>query len=312
MQMPVHRIFISEAGRSGVGTYAPHDPTTCGYRGSRRLGRPVEGFRIRRRRRSARVVVVGRGVRGEPRVARDDRDPEGQARVPVPAAHADAGKERQGVALPLIYVDETIVAHTNLAEFRKFLQESENEALLDRMVIIQVPYTLSYKDEARIYKKLTSSTQAFREVHLDPHALHLAAVFAILTRMQEGDDKEDESSKRVRLYAARKVEGVPRGEIEKMRARNPEEGLSGVSPRFVINALSNAIIQSARAQPDQHGGAARAQGLDRIRRAHGREEEAQVGRFPRGRAQGLLQPLGQGGRAQGAVRVVRAGGRRNC
>jgi hypothetical protein len=69
---------------------------------------------------------------------------------------------------PLIYLDETILAHTNLAEFRKFLQEPENEALLDRMVIIQVPYTLSYKEEARIYKKLTSSTQAFREVHLDP------------------------------------------------------------------------------------------------------------------------------------------------
>jgi len=43
-----------------------------------------------------------------------------------------------------------------------------------------VPYTLSYKEEARIYRKLTSSTQAFREVHLDPHALHVAAAFAVL------------------------------------------------------------------------------------------------------------------------------------
>ena len=45
---------------------------------------------------------------------------------------------------PLIHLDETIVAHTNLAEFNKFLQEKENEALLDRMVIVKVPYTLSY------------------------------------------------------------------------------------------------------------------------------------------------------------------------
>ena len=44
---------------------------------------------------------------------------------------------------PLIYLDETILAHTNLAEFNKFLQEKENEALLDRMVIIKVPYALS-------------------------------------------------------------------------------------------------------------------------------------------------------------------------
>ena len=145
---------------------------------------------------------------------------------------------------PLIYVDETIVAHTNLAEFRKFLQESENEALLDRMVIVQVPYTLSYKDEAMIYRKLTSSTQAFREVHLDPHSLHVAAVFAILTRLQEAEDKEGELGKKVRLYAGEEVEGVPRSEVEKIRAKTPEEGLSGVSPRFVMNALSNAIIQS--------------------------------------------------------------------
>ena len=71
-----------------------------GPRRPRRLGRPVEGRRVRRRRRSARVVVVRRGVRGEPRHARDDRDPEGEARVPLPAADADAGEERQGVALP--------------------------------------------------------------------------------------------------------------------------------------------------------------------------------------------------------------------
>ena len=44
---------------------------------------------------------------------------------------------------PLIHLDETILAHTNLAEFHKFLQEKENEALLDRMVIVKVPYTLS-------------------------------------------------------------------------------------------------------------------------------------------------------------------------
>ena len=48
---------------------------------------------------------------------------------------------------PLIHLDETILAHTNLAEFHKFLQEKENEALLDRMVIIKVPYALSYRDE---------------------------------------------------------------------------------------------------------------------------------------------------------------------
>jgi serine protein kinase len=101
-------------------------------------------------------------------------------------------------------------------------------------------------EEARIYKKLTSSTQAFRSVHLDPHALHVAAVFSILTRLQEGEEHEAENMKKVRVYAGEDVEGVAQSEIEKMHARSPEEGLAGVSPRFVINALSNAIIQSQR------------------------------------------------------------------
>ncbi|MEJ0007183.1 MAG: hypothetical protein WDM77_12665 [Steroidobacteraceae bacterium] len=78
---------------------------------------------------------------------------------------------------PLIHLDETILAHTNLAEFHKFLQEKENEALLDRMVIIKVPYSLSYQDEARIYKKLVVGAPAFRDVHLDPHVLDPGGCF---------------------------------------------------------------------------------------------------------------------------------------
>ena len=244
MQMPVHRIFISEAGRIGVGTYAPHDPTTADIAdlvGSVDLSK-VSEFGDEGDPRawswSGAVFAASRGLLEMIEILKVKRE------FLYLLLTLTQEKNVKVSRFPLIYVDETIVAHTNLAEFRKFLQESENEALLDRMVIIQVPYTLSYKDEARIYRKLTSSTQAFREVHLDPHALHVAAAFAILTRLQEGEDKEAELGKKVRMYAGEEVEGVPRGEVEKIRARTPEEGLSGVSPRFVINALSNAIIQS--------------------------------------------------------------------
>jgi serine protein kinase len=107
-----------------------------------------------------------------------------------------------------------------------------------------VPYTLDYKEEARIYRKLCSSTQAFRQVHLDPHALHVAAVFAVLSRLAESDERDADNVKKLRLYAGEDVEGVACGDAAKAREKHPEEGLSGVSPRCVINALSNAIIQS--------------------------------------------------------------------
>lgn len=81
-------------------------------------------------------------------------------------------------------------------------------------------------------------------MHLDPHVLHAAAVFATLTRLQDGEEKEADLSRRLRIHASEEVEGANRAEVERMRHRAPEEGLAGVSPRFVINALSNAIIQS--------------------------------------------------------------------
>ena len=178
MQMPVQRIFISEAGRVGVGTYAPHDPTTADIAdlvGSVDLAK-VSEFGDEGDPRawswSGAVYAASRGVLEMIEILKVKRE------FLYLLLTLTQEKNVKVSRFPLIYLDETILAHTNLAEFRKFLQEPENEALLDRMVIIQVPYTLSYREEARIYRKLTSSTQAFREVHLDPHALHVAAVFA--------------------------------------------------------------------------------------------------------------------------------------
>ncbi|HZM33055.1 MAG TPA: serine protein kinase [Burkholderiales bacterium] len=244
MQMPVERIFISEAGRIGVGTYAPHDPTTAdiadlvGSVDLSKVSQYGDEGDPRAWSWSGAVFAASRGLLEMIEILKVKRE------FLYLLLTLTQEKNVKVSRFPLIHLDETIVAHTNLAEFRKFLQEAENEALLDRMVIIQVPYTLHYKEEARIYRKLCSSTQAFREVHLDPHALHVAAVFAVLTRLAEGDEREAENVKKVRMYAGEDVEGIATAEVEKIRARNPEEGLSGVSPRFIINALSNAIIQS--------------------------------------------------------------------
>ncbi|MGQ0655192.1 MAG: serine protein kinase, partial [Betaproteobacteria bacterium] len=244
MQMPVQRIFLSEASRVGVGTYAPHDPSTADIAdlvGSVDLSKVSEYGDEGDPRAwswSGAVFAASRGMLEMIEILKVKRE------FLYLLLTLTQEKNVKVSRFPLIHLDETIIAHTNLAEFRKFLQEPENEALLDRMVIIQVPYTLDYKEEARIYRKLTSQTRAFREVHLDPHALKVAAVFSVLTRLQEAEGNEAEMSKKARLYAGEDVEGVAAGEAEKIRAKTPEEGLSGVSPRFVINAVSSAIIQS--------------------------------------------------------------------
>jgi serine protein kinase len=244
LRMPVERIFLSEASRMGVGTYAPHDPTTADLAdlvGSVDLSKVAqygdEGD-PRAWSWSGAVYAASRGMLEMIEILKVKRE------FLYLLLTLTQEKNVKVSRFPLIYLDETILAHTNLAEFHKFLQEKENEALLDRMVIVKVPYTLSYVEESRIYNKLVSAAPAFRDVHLDPHALRLASVFAVLTRLLKPEREGLDLSKKLRLYAGESVEGFPENEITRLRAESPEEGLTGVSPRFIVNSISNAITRS--------------------------------------------------------------------
>jgi serine protein kinase len=243
LKMPVERIFISEASRSGIGTYAPHDPSTADIAdlvGSVDLSKVAqvgdEGD-PRAWSWSGAVYAASRGVLEMIEILKVKRE------FLYLLLTMTQEKNVKVSRFPLIYLDETILAHTNLAEFNKFLQEKENEALLDRMVIIKVPYSLSYKDESRIYQKLVSGAPAFRNTHLDPHVLHLAAVFGILTRLSKAEREGLDASKKVRIFAGESVEGFSENEAQRLRSEVPDEGLSGVSPRFIINAISTAITR---------------------------------------------------------------------
>jgi serine protein kinase len=243
LRVPVERIFLSEAARCGIGTYAPHDPSTAdiadlvGSVDLSKVARVGDEGDPRAWSWSGAVYAASRGVLEMIEILKVKRE------FLYLLLTLTQEKNVKVARFPLIYLDETILAHTNLAEFNRFLQEKENEALLDRMVIIKVPYALSYKDEARIYKKLVYGAPAFRNTHLDPHVLHLAAVFAILTRHTKPEREGLDLPKKVRMFAGEAVEGFSDQEAARLRSEAPDEGLSGVSPRFVINALSTAITR---------------------------------------------------------------------
>jgi serine protein kinase len=244
MKFPVERVFISEAARVGIGTYAPHDPTTADIAdlvGSVDLSKVAEigdEGDPRAWSWSGAVYAASRGVLEMIEILKVKRE------FLYLLLTLTQEKNVKVSRFPLIHLDETILAHTNLAEFNRFLQEKENEALLDRMVIVKVPYTLSYKEEARIYRKLVSGASTFQTVHLDPHVLALAAVFAILTRLHKPQREGLDLTKKLKLYAGEDVEGFSESDVRRIKSESPEEGLSGVSPRFIINAISNAITRS--------------------------------------------------------------------
>ena len=84
-------------------------------------------------------------------------------------------------------------------------------------------------DESRIYKKLVYGAPAFRNTHLDPHVLHVAAVFAILTRLSKTEREGLDLPKKVRIFADEAVEGFSETESVRLRAETPDDGLTGRS-----------------------------------------------------------------------------------
>ena len=261
VRVPVERIFISEASRVGIGTYAPHDPTTADIAdlvGSVDLAKVAqigdEGD-PRAWSWSGAVYAASRGMLEMIEILKVKRE------FLYLLLTMTQEKNVKVSRFPLIHLDETILAHTNLAEFHKFLQEKENEALLDRMVIIKVPYALSYRDESRIYKKLVSGAPAFRNVHLDPHVLDLAAVFAILTRLAKPEREGLDLAKKLRLYAGEAVEGVPESEAVRLQGGGSRRGHDRRQSALRHQRHLQCHHPRQHPQPHQHGAAAGAQGL---------------------------------------------------
>src|SRR5215213_2867295 len=83
----------------------------------------------------------------------------------------------------LIYADEVVVSHTNEHEYQSFVGNKKSEALQDRIILVKVPYNLQVSKEVHIYEKLLKQSN-LQNVHIAPHALHTAAMFAVLSRLE--------------------------------------------------------------------------------------------------------------------------------
>jgi len=141
-----------------------------------------------------------------------------------------------------VYVDTAIVAHSNEAEWNRFKGDPTNEAFLDRIVVIKVTYNLRVSAEIKIYRKLLDKSE-FRE-HIAPHTLEIAAMFAILSRL-EPSSKADPMTK-LHLYNGDEV--VEKGKTNKVNIRELQEearreAMFGISPRFIMKAIDNALTE---------------------------------------------------------------------
>jgi serine protein kinase len=148
--------------------------------------------------------------------------------IPAPGRHG------------MVYVDTCIIAHSNEAEWQKFKADHTNEAILDRIVVVKVPYNLRLSEEVKIYQKIIRNSD-FR-AHVAPHTLEIASMFAILSRL-EPTSKCDLMTK-LRLYNGEEV--VEKGrtkkiDVQELKEDAKREGMNGISTRFIMKALDNAL-----------------------------------------------------------------------
>jgi serine protein kinase len=142
-------------------------------------------------------------------------------------------------------IDEVILGHTNEPEYRRLQNNEFMEALRDRTVKIDVPYVTRLTDEIRIYEKDYNKSKVHGK-HIAPHTIEMAAMWAILTRLEEPKNANLSLLQKLKLYNGKTLPGFTEDNIKELREQTTNEGMHGISPRYVQDKISNALV----AHPD--------------------------------------------------------------
>ncbi|MBO0723690.1 MAG: protein prkA, partial [Blastocatellia bacterium] len=239
----VQRIVFSEKDRVGIGTFAPSDPKSQD---------------ITELTGSIDLSTIGEiGVESDPRAYRFDGELNIANRGMMEFIEILKCDEKFLYSLltlsqeqniktgrfAMIYADEVIMSHTNENEYNAFVGNKKSEALQDRIIMIKVPYNLKVSQEERIYDKLLKQSEALRNIHLAPNTLKVAAMFAVMTRLEEPKKANTDIVKKMKLYDGEDVEGYKSKDVSELKSEAVREGMDGISPRYVINRLSNALVR---------------------------------------------------------------------
>ncbi len=143
-------------------------------------------------------------------------------------------------------IDEVIIGHTNEAEYRKLQSNEYMEALRDRTIKIDVPYITKLVEEKKIYERDFNS-KMIKGKHIAPHTIETAAMWAILTRLEEPKKANLSLLQKAKLYDGKTLSGYTEDNVKELRKEAIREGMDGISPRYVQDKISNALV-SERSQ----------------------------------------------------------------
>jgi serine protein kinase len=138
-------------------------------------------------------------------------------------------------------IDEVIIGHTNEPEYRKLQKNEFMEALRDRTVKIDIPYCTRLDDEIKIYRK-DYNAEKIRGKHIAPHTIEMAALWAVLTRLEQPKKADLTMLQKLKLYNGKTLPGYTSDNIRELRKEAQREGMEGISPRYVQDKFSNALV----------------------------------------------------------------------
>jgi serine protein kinase len=249
-RIPVTRITLSERDRRGVGTFKPADPK------SQDVAELTGSVNIQ--------ALAELGNESDPRVYNFDGELNIANRGVMEFIEMLKAEKRflyelntvageqtiKASRFALIYADLCVLAHTNEYEYNSYFGNKENEAMIDRIFVVKVPYNLRLTEEIRIYDKLIKNSQLaddridLAHIHIAPYTLRVAAMFALLTRLKPSKKHGLSLMSKLKLYDGEKQVGDwDQKHVRELQDEYADEGMSGVSPRFIMNRLSAALVR---------------------------------------------------------------------
>ena len=138
-------------------------------------------------------------------------------------------------------IDLVILGHTNEPEYRKLQNNDLMEAFRDRTVKVDVPYITTLGHEIKIYEK-DFNEEKVRGKHVAPHTLEMAAMWAVLTRLELPKNSQLTLMQKLKLYDGKTLPGFTEENVKELQNEADREGLDGISPRYIQDKISNALV----------------------------------------------------------------------
>ena len=240
-RIKVRRLVLSERDRVGIGTFQPKDEKNqdstelTGDINFRKIAEYGSDSDPRAFNFDGEFCVANRGLIEFVEVLKLD----------VAFLYDLLGASQEHVIKPKKFaqtaIDQVIIGHTNEPEYRKLQSNEFMEALRDRTIKIDVPYITKWHQEARIYER--DFTKKRVKKFVAPHTMEMAAMFAVLTRLEEPKKHKLTVVQKLKLYDGRTLPGFTEDNVKELRKSASREGLEGISPRYVQDKISNALVK---------------------------------------------------------------------